>query len=314
MCRFHLIGRTARQGAARKKEEKKREENRRKEDRERTEGQGRVWRFRFYGRLTHCLWGFNFYPAKPPSRASLVAVPPRASFYFARAAPPTSFVARRPADRIQRQARDVRATMLLSLLLFLPFSLSHARILFHSFSFARCRSLALSFRCAARTRRCTQCDSNQEPRPCQRVLRFSLPCVQLFPLPPALLFLLLFFPPSFSLAFLSFFRFVQNLYGTQFPDANDPDFTPEDLARITDDRATIIARKTRNVRRAIHSLYRRDALRAKSNFVINLLTRGNDGGIGERTSTFIMSLSNSPTRTTPRREDAAFGNRISLLG
>lgn len=61
------------------------------EKKKRTEGQGRVWCFRFYGRLTHCLRGFNFYPLPrqpAPSRAS--------SCVFLLAVPPTLFVADLP--------------------------------------------------------------------------------------------------------------------------------------------------------------------------------------------------------------------------
>lgn len=39
---------------------------RRKKNKERTEGQGRVWCFRFYGRLTHCLLGLIFTPPPLP--------------------------------------------------------------------------------------------------------------------------------------------------------------------------------------------------------------------------------------------------------
>lgn len=55
-----------------------------KKERERTEGQGRVWCFRFYGRLTHCLRGLIFTPASSPSSCAPYPehppVPSRASF------------------------------------------------------------------------------------------------------------------------------------------------------------------------------------------------------------------------------------------
>lgn len=78
---------------------------------ERTEGQGRVWCFRFYERLTHCLRGLIFTPlpllftvisrhaSGAPSRASLCV--------FLLAVPPTSFVADLPT-----YSDMVHATML----------------------------------------------------------------------------------------------------------------------------------------------------------------------------------------------------------
>jgi len=58
----------------RRDDEGSRERKKKKRGKKRTEGQGRVWCFRFYGRLTHCLWGLIF---------ALSPVPrflPRASF------------------------------------------------------------------------------------------------------------------------------------------------------------------------------------------------------------------------------------------
>lgn len=82
-------------------------------EKKRTEGQGRVWRFRFYGRLTHCLWGLIFVsPLRARHGGASSPFSPRvSSCVFLLAVPPTSFVAR-PSWRIQ--AHDARDNACLS--------------------------------------------------------------------------------------------------------------------------------------------------------------------------------------------------------
>lgn len=112
--------------------------------------------------------GFNFWaPGAPLSRCLLGAS------FSSRSVPPTSFVVDRPADVFRQDT--MHATMLPVLVV------------------GRGGDV--------------QCDSNQQPRPCQRALRFSRVSLQLFsstfPL-PRLFFSLV---PFFSLLFFLFFSF-----------------------------------------------------------------------------------------------------------